>query len=387
MAGNGQLRTSNSQGSSESSRRFSVRIALMAFVLLFALSGIPGVGPSLAYGDENGDGPKTAYELQQQVEEAQNAYSEAREEADKAAEAVEAHEQRIAEIQEEIPEQQKRSAGATRELYKLQQQSVGIINMLLSAESFGDFIRQMEYLVRISDSNYAEIHRLNALKQELDSTHDELRQARSEADARVSDARKAMDDALEAQAEVQRRIEEDAAMEAAAAVNSVQLAEDPRDNASSTPGTGGSGNGGGGSTPTDPGNTGGSGDSGGASVPSGGGDVASWAARINAYLAGTPMAGQGYTFAQAAFTYGVHPAFSPAIACVESGKGVYCFLPYNAWGWGAVSWGSWEEAINSHVRGLARGYGYSPTIEGAKMYCPPNWQHWYNSVVAQMNLI
>ena len=112
-----------------------------------------------------------------------------------------------------------------------------------------------------------------------------------------------------------------------------------------------------------------------------------WGARIDAYLAGSPLGGYGATFAAAAWDYGVDPSWSPAISNTESSKGLYCFYPHNAWGWGAISWGSWEEAIYAHVAGLARGYGYTITIEAAQKYCPPNWQHWYNVTLAQMNLI
>ena len=115
--------------------------------------------------------------------------------------------------------------------------------------------------------------------------------------------------------------------------------------------------------------------------------VAQWAGRIDAYLAGSPMAGQGATFAAAAWDYGVDPRFSPAIAFVESTLGAYCFLPYNAWGWGSSSWSSWEEAIYAHVAGLSRGYGPTLDYEDALSYCPPNADEWYNLVLSQMNSI
>ena len=115
--------------------------------------------------------------------------------------------------------------------------------------------------------------------------------------------------------------------------------------------------------------------------------VSQWTARINNYLAGSPLSGYGETFARAAWTYGVDPRWSPAISYVESTKGAYCFASHNAWGWGSVSWDSWEEAINAHVAGLARGYGYTLTYAAAQKYCPPNADHWYNSCLAQMNSI
>ena len=115
--------------------------------------------------------------------------------------------------------------------------------------------------------------------------------------------------------------------------------------------------------------------------------VAEWTARIDAYLAGTPLAGTGAIFAQAAWNNGVDPRFSPAISNTESGNGTHCFLPYNAWGWGQSSWSSWEEAINAHVAGLAAGYGYSLTYAGAQKYCPPNTDHWFRNTLSQMTLI
>lgn len=116
-------------------------------------------------------------------------------------------------------------------------------------------------------------------------------------------------------------------------------------------------------------------------------EVDVWAARINAYLAGSPLAGYGATFANAAATYGVDPRLSPAISCIESSKGAICFLPHNAWGWGSSSWGSWESAIYDHVAGLASMYGGILTLEGAQMYCPPSYQEWYSSVLAEMGSI
>ncbi len=115
--------------------------------------------------------------------------------------------------------------------------------------------------------------------------------------------------------------------------------------------------------------------------------VKKWSGRIDAYLAGSPMAGHGKTFAEAAYDNGVDPRFSPAIANVESSKGLYCFKPHNAWGWGSSGWGDWDSAIRDHVAGLASGYGYTVSVSVAKKYCPPNWQFWYSAVLSNMNSI
>lgn len=124
--------------------------------------------------------------------------------------------------------------------------------------------------------------------------------------------------------------------------------------------------------------------------------VEAWAPRIDAYFEGTPLAGQGATFAKAAWANHIDPRWSPAISNTESSKGRYCIRPHNAWGWGAADsdpynlafeWSSWEEAINAHVSGLARGYGYTISIAGAQTYCPPNWEEWYANTIDQMNSI
>lgn len=115
--------------------------------------------------------------------------------------------------------------------------------------------------------------------------------------------------------------------------------------------------------------------------------VSEWAPRIDAYLAGSPLAGHGETFAEAAYEYGVDPRWSPAISCIESSKGAACFRSHNAWGWGNASWGSWEEAIWAHVAGLAAGYGSTNSISAAAKYCPPNYQSWYANVESEMSRI
>lgn len=115
--------------------------------------------------------------------------------------------------------------------------------------------------------------------------------------------------------------------------------------------------------------------------------IAEWTSRIDAYLDGSPLAGYGAVFAQAAWENGVDPRWSPAISNTESGKGLVCFLPCNAWGWGDTGWDSWESAIRAHVAGLGSGYGYCITLSAAQAYCPPNWYSWYYDTLGQMSLI
>ena len=117
-------------------------------------------------------------------------------------------------------------------------------------------------------------------------------------------------------------------------------------------------------------------------------EVGSWASRIDAYLAGSPLEGYGVDFAQAASDYGVDPRISPAISCVESGKGAVRFRSHNAWGWGQVDWPDWPTAIRGHVSGFARGYGGTLTLEGAQMYTGSSiYAQWYSTVLSEMERI
>lgn len=416
------------------------RFALITGLLIVVLAALAACPRTAAHADEMETLKMTAYELQQEIELRQSAYAAAREEVDRAASEIEDLQGRISKLEQEIPKQQERSGNALREQYKFQQQSAGIVGLLLGAETFHEFIAGVEYMSRISDANADEIDRLSQLKSEIVAERDNLRTAQHDAEAKAEEARSAMEAAQEAQAEVQRRIEEEARLQAEIAAQAKKLAEKPRSNDSGSPASGGEG-----AVENPAKTTSSSGDESASSATSeaasdsgsdaaddrGSADAAAaeptaeesaaeapaeveepaaeepaateepaaeelsaedayvkeWSARIDAYLAGSPLAGQGKTFARAAYAYGVDPRFSPAISFTESSKGLYCSKSHNAWGWGSSSWGSWEEAINAHVAGLARGYGGQISISGAKKYCPPNWKAWYDRTLAQMEMI
>ena len=371
-------------------------VAASAIVLAAFLSFTSFSGAQLAFADDPEDQTtKTAYELQQEIEAAQADYAAALEEVNAANAAIEENRKRIEQLEAEIPAQQQRSAKATREQYKLQQQGVGIVELLLSANDLGDFLRELEYIMQISDANVAEMNRLSQMKAEVEASQAQMQTKYREARERADKADEALTSLQEAQAEVQRRIEEEARLAAEIARQAEQNAEAPRDNDQGSVNDAGSDNGGaadnGSSDESGSANAGGGQTAVNAPDPNMSADeasfVAEWAPRIDAYLSGSPLAGQGTTFARAAYQYGVDPRWSPAISFTESSKGEYCFLPYNAWGWGSESWSSWEEAIFDHVGGLSRGYGYTISEEAARKYCPPNWQTWYERTLAQMNQI
>lgn len=82
--------------------------------------------------------------------------------------------------------------------------------------------------------------------------------------------------------------------------------------------------------------------------------------RLDAGLAGTPMAGLGATLERWGRRYGVSPYFIAGAAGTESSFGAAMCLPFNAWGigncgraWTPPSFGSWDESIAYYARFLA----------------------------------
>ena len=380
-------------------------IASSLAIVLFSAAVLFHAPDVSAYADdEKPDNQKTALELQREIESRQADLEVAVSAADEANAEIEKTAARIEELELEIPLQKERSAHALREEYKFQQQSAGIIDMLLSSGSFEEFVDGVEYMNRIATTNAEEVVRLQQLEDEILATQNELRETQRAAEEKASDARSALAAAQEAQAEVQRRIEEEARLQAEIAARAAATAAQPRENDSGEAVNANAKTSDGAEKATDEKPAEASQEE--SSEPEPAQEepaqeapaavdmpsdeaafVAEWAPRIDAYLAGSPLAGQGTTFARAAFEYGVDPRFSPAISFTESSKGAVCFLPHNAWGWGSASWDSWEEAIYDHVAGLARGYGGQISEAAAQKYCPPTWQSWYNRTLEQMNLI
>ena len=325
-------------------------------------------------------------------------------EYDEAVAARDAVEAQVAETQARIEELEARLPGLRESAseamclsYKLRQGSLGLVDLIISARDFSSLISTLQYLESVQSHSANQIDELTSAVSELDARRQELAQAQEEAQARVQKAADALEQAQEARQEAQRRAEERAQAqrvqeEAALAAQQTAAAEQAQaqraaiteaatDSEATTSEAAATGTGDEVTTSASE-SAGTSGSAGWDSDKSA--FVASWGARLDAYLAGSALAGQGATFAAAAWDYGVDPRFSPAIAFVESTLGAQCFRPHNAWGWGSASWDSWEEAIYAHVSGLARIYGAGLTYDAACTYCPSNADFWYAAVLGQM---
>lgn len=324
-------------------------------------------------------------EFQQRIESSATAYNDAMARVDELQKQIDENAQAIAELEEKIPLQKERASSACVDLYKAQQDTASILDLILSSESLSDFITRIDYFNAVTRSNLEQIESLSSMQDQLLQAQDQLNASKQEAADQAEAAQAALQQAQNARIEAQRRAVEEATRQAEEAQAAKAAQADKAKSADSSASS---------DSESDAGSSSGSA----AEPPAASTDTADWSsdedafvsqwtARINNYLAGSPLSGYGETFARAAWTYGVDPRWSPAISCVESTKGAYCFASHNAWGWGSVSWDSWEEAINAHVAGLARGYGYTLTYAAAQKYCPPNADHWYNSCLAQMNSI
>ena len=415
---------------------FAKRHVAIACSVTLALTG--SMGPTAAVAQESSEVTnlrKQAEEMSGKIEEATATYQSAAAAVSELEGQIAENEARTAEIEEKLPGQRERTAVSIKNLYLLQQSSAGLIDLILSSNSFNDFITTLQYIDTIQQRNNDEVKQLASMDNELKQTQAELSKEYEVAEQKQNEALTALEDARAAKRALQQRADAIAQAEAKARAEAIAAAqaakeakqkaaqeaaerekankaeeekqkqeqkqqqeqeekreeqeqkqeekrEEPQESAEATFTTS-SGNTAPIEVPTETTSV--------STEPMTSNttseETSGWAARIDAYLAGSPLAGYGATFAKAAAQYGVDPRFSPAISCIESGKGSICFLPHNAWGWGSSSWPDWETAINDHVAGLASGYDGTLTLEGAMRYCPPTYQEWYSSVLAEMNSI
>lgn len=280
-----------------------------------------------------------------------------------------------------IPEQQERSDKAAQNLYKIQQSRYGIVEMLLSAQTIDEFINNVDYLHDVTQSNVNEIKVANEMKAEAEQAQAGFDQVRAEAAAKVKKVRGQLE------AEQAKRIAKAEDGIATAKEQAVSYRAASRRTTKKN-----------GKKTTIVSRVEATDDT---SSLADGADwsqtkeefVEEWAPRIDDYLEGSPLEGQGENFAKSAWKYCIDPRWSPAISNTESSKGAHCIRPHNAWGWGAADsnpyglaaeWKSWEEAIDAHAKGLSNGYGYTITKSGAATYCPYTWESWYNRTLSEM---
>ena len=336
--------------------------------------------------------------------------------SDDAKKELQAAEGEVAKIQVEIdgierilPEQEARSNAGIKQRYIMQSNPLAIAEPLLSAQTLDEFIRQVDYLQLISEANLKEFNKTCDMKDHLDAAKAEQVVIRDKANAeyesvqgeleelqdeRAEKQEKAQEKAIsQVDSESERRIaaqkrdkkDEDADEDDEDSDDEDSDEEDEDEDADEE------------DDGIDPASKDTEGLVDGADWHAHRDEfIAEWAERLDDYLEGSALEGQGENFAASAWKYCIDPRWSAAISNTESSKGAFCIRPHNAWGWGAADsdpynlaseWDSWEEAIDAHAKGLAKGYGYTITMRGAQSYCPNTWQSWYNKTLAEMEKI
>lgn len=375
--------------------RQNVALFLMV-AMLVSFFGLFALVPGQAWSDTRDEVAQARQTVAARSEE----YAQAMAATEQAQAQVADCQSRIAALEAQVPAARENAAVAMRTQYKYSQNAAGLLELILSADGFESFISMVSYLNAVQGDTEYQLEQLLELEGQLAQENATLEELLSQCRQYEAQAQEALEEALAAQSRAEARLaaEEEAARQAAAAAAAAAaqqqssivtvVDEQTGENVYYEQAPDGS------LEEVDeehaqdvidqeqqqqqPGN-----DGGGASV---GSDVDMWAARIDAYLAGSPLAGYGRDFAAAALTYGVDPRWSPAISMIESTQGRYCFRPYNAWGWMGHSFSSWSEAIWEHVSYLGWMYGGQLTWEAANIYCDPG-DEWYYAVKGQMECI
>lgn len=170
----------------------------------------------------------TMEELQAKAEEALASYREAEAEVKgiqteiaNIQTQIDENQARVDEINEQLPAQRATTETSMRALYKMQQSTPGLVSLLLSAESFSDFITTYQYINSIQRSNIETIEELNRMEEELKTTQQELEVAKAETVAKQEEAQakqsEAEADLANAKAAIQALNEQLAAQAAAEA--------------------------------------------------------------------------------------------------------------------------------------------------------------------------
>lgn len=346
-------------------------------MLAVALTATPMVSPVAA----DAVSASTELELsetQRQVEQANSDYENAQSKLAELQNRIEANAADIADIEAQMPAQQDRARQAMRNLYRYKSNTNTLMGIVLKTTSLDDVITTVTYMNQIQDSSSSEVKRLTDMEAKLEEKKVELENAKQQAELEQQKAADALSRAQQLRSDAQAKAEREAAEELARLASTTTPAEgegtdsDNTSNSATTPGQSAG-------VVVDPGvnwNV------------SREDFIAEWSGRIDAYLAGSPLAGYGRVFAEASWDSTVDPRWSPAIAAIESSKGAYCFRDFNAWGWmTSRRFSSWDESIRAHVAFLGSVYGTTLTPAAAMKYCPPTWQDWYNKVGSQMNTI
>lgn len=337
-----------------------------------AVTATPVSTPSLvqtAAADEVSD-------LEQKVKESADAYNSAVSRQEELQGQIDDLNSKIADLEDKLPAQKERSNTSYKALYKYQSDTASVVMMLLNSSSITDMLSMVDSYNWVIEYNTGEIKKTITMENDLENSKSQVEADKADADAAANDAYNSLQQAQQARQEAAERAAaaqaaEQAAKEAEIAASTTMTSEEKSTATEQVAQT---------SSTTSSSNVG--------WTDNKTAFINKWAPRIDAYLSGSPTAGTGKYYAEAAWNNGVDPRWAPAISMIESTKGAACFRSHNAWGFGSSGYSSWQEGINAVVSTLGSSmYGGYLTRDAAAKYCPPTADEWYNNVSAQMAMI
>jgi peptidoglycan DL-endopeptidase CwlO len=158
----------------------------------------------------------TIDELQAKVDEASQAYNDATQKVSELQSKIEESQAKIDEVNAKLPEQKEKAATSMSAAYKMQQSTPGLVSMLLSAETFSDFLTNFQYVTAIQRSNAQAVNELVTMEQELSNAQATLDAAQEEATAQQQQAESSLASAEGALNELNAQLAAEAAAQAAA---------------------------------------------------------------------------------------------------------------------------------------------------------------------------
>ncbi len=178
--------------------------------------------------------PVAAFAEDTDLESLQNAaiaageqYDQAQQELDSLQQQIDENEARIEEIEDQLPELKANASNAIATSYKIHQDQNSLLALLLSADTFNDFITQLAYLNHIVGNATNDMNDLVAAQQELTQKQAELSQQKTDEEAKVQAAKDAYDSANAAiEAAKEKAMENAAAQEAAYEAQQAQGQQD-----------------------------------------------------------------------------------------------------------------------------------------------------------------
>ena len=158
----------------------------------------------------------TIDELQAKVDEASQAYNDATQKVSELQTKIEESQAKIDEVNATLPAQKEKAATSMSDAYKMQQSTPGLVSMLLSAETFSDFLTNFQYVTAIQRSNAEAVNELMNMEQELANAQATLEGAQEEATAQQQQAESSLSSAESSLNELNAQLAAEAAAQAAA---------------------------------------------------------------------------------------------------------------------------------------------------------------------------